>query len=240
MRDYLAKAGFVFSVLVLGFFYEYATRGFGWFPDELLGRAWNHARAIVPVSGPHYLEWRVYDWSGVRVARLEEIQPAPNLLTGMFAESASSPGVKLIDRNGGVLHRWPINPSELFPSPPANRTRRDPSQTNIHGAPLYPNGDLIFNLKYVGTARIDACGDPIWTLEAGSHHSVELDDNGSFWIPGGSWRGTIDDAATPGIADSVYRDRLLHVSEDGEVLAEIDLLRLLFINDLERHISKGS
>lgn len=244
-RDAVEKLAFLFSLLVLAFLYGYASRGFGWFPTAFLESAWRQARVVAPELGPpHWVEARVYDRKGARTVHPGAVQPGLTLIAGMWKERGRRPGLKLIAPDGRTVHEWPIHPAELFPDPPERRTRRDPGDTNIHGTHLYPNGDVVFNLSYVGTAHLDACGRARWTLPAGSHHSVERAEDGSLWVSGGAWSESGGSATgadgLPGLGSPLYHDRVVHVSEDGELLEEIDVLTLIYTHGLERYISKGS
>ena len=236
------KIAFVVSVAVLAWLYGFFTNQKRWFPNNLLLRAWYQTTATA--SPPHFMHERVYEFSGVRRSGAGEVAGGVTLVSGMWADSATKPGIKLLARDGEVLHRWVIDPVELFPDPPAERSRRDPALSNVHGVHLFPDGDVMFNISYVGTARIGPCGEIRWTLPAGGHHSIVRADDGSFWVSGGSWRRPGENGVYagdfPGLADSVYHDRVLHVSESGTILDEIDVLGLLYANGLQRHIPKGS
>lgn len=245
-RDTIEKWGFALSFLFLAFLYGYATRTFAWFPHSYLDGAWQQARAVAPdlLGSPHWLRPRVYDREGARTVDADAAQPGLTLIAGMWKDAGRRPGLKLISADGRTVHEWPVHPRDLFPDPPEERTRRDPADTNIHGVYLHPNGDVVFNLSYVGTARLDACGRVRWRLPAGGHHSVERADDGSYWITGGAWLADLEGRSRAhgfrGIADEVYDDRLLRVSEHGEIVDEISMLEVLYENGLERWIPKGS
>jgi hypothetical protein len=106
-----------------------------------------------------------------------------------------------------------------------------------------PNGDILLNLDYVGLARLDACGNTLWTLDEGNHHSIARAEDGSFWIPGMSSerRATTSQYPDgfPGISQPVWFDRILRVSEGGDILKDINLLDVLYANDLERYLVKA-
>lgn len=248
------KIAFVLSVAVFAFLYGIATQAFGWFPSDLVRRAWNQAEAVSPLSTSaltgqdsdreHWLVPRVYDRTGARSIKANEIQPGLTLIAGMWADSGLAPGLKLIDEQGATVHQWPIDTEDLFSDPPEARTRRDPPSSNIHGTYLYPNGDILFNVEYIGTVRMDACGRAEWTLAAGNHHSISRADDGSFWVPGGKWiesrEGSARRDSFPSLGSSIYRDRIINISESGQILSEIDVLKLLYENNLLRYIAKGS
>lgn len=243
----LEKIAFVLSLAVFAYLFGIATEAFGWFPSDFLQRAWNQAEAVSPLSTDAltgkdriWLADRRHSGSGVTVHDSSEIQPGLTLVASRWREFEWDPGLVLMDERGEVLHRWHVNAAELFPDPPAEYSRRDPRRTegSIHGSYLFPNGDVLVNAtEYVGLARLDACGKVIWSLPAGTHHSIARDDDGTFWIPGGVYGESDGKSAYPGF-NPRYRNRLLHVSEKGEILDEIIALDILFENDLERLIPK--
>lgn len=245
--DKVAKAAFGLSILVLAFLYGYAAHARNWFPGPLLQGAWAQAEVVAPsvtslVSPPHWMKPRVYDRSGVRVVRPESVQPGLTLLAGWWSDFDGKQGLKLIDSQGRTLHEWRVEPDEMFPDPPDVHTRREPGWTGIHGAHLFPNGDALLTLDYVGTARLDACGEVLWRLPVGTHHSIERAADGTFWITGGTHEPPSAGPDADGYAgvDPTFYDRILHVSEDGEVLDEISILDVLYANGLERYMAKGS
>jgi hypothetical protein len=120
--------------------------------------------------------------------------------------------------------------------------KADPTQTDVHGAVLLRNGDVVVNINYVGTARLNACGDILWTLKEGGHHSLSQGEDGSFWISGVHQERRSSSAkypnGFPGLTDPVWMDRVLHVSEKGKILDDINVLDVLYENGLERYIPK--
>jgi hypothetical protein len=106
-----------------------------------------------------------------------------------------------------------------------------------------PNGDVLVNIEYVGTVRLDACGRVQWRLVEGNHHSIARAEDGTFWISGmSSAPRTSSDRfpdGFPGLDEPVWLDQLLHVSADGELLDKINVLDILYANGLERYLAKA-
>jgi hypothetical protein len=79
-------------------------------------------------------------------------------------------------------------------------------------------------------------------LKEGNHHSIARAEDGSFWTPGTSSetrRGTSQyPDGFPGIDEEIWIEQIVHVSEKGEVLQKINVLDILYRNDLQRYISK--
>lgn len=238
----LEKVAFVGSLLVFAFFYGIATQAFGWFPSTLAQRAWNQAERSLPlvdrISDPNWTAQRRYQRVGARVHDRERIAPGLTLVSSWEERSEGwKPVVKLLDRDGEIVHRWGISPAEVFPDPSEKYARRKPGAVSASGSYLFPNGDLLINVtSYLGLARIDACGKVLWRLPAGTHHSVARADDGSFWIPAGTYESA-PDSLYPGLQPN-YRDRLLHVAADGHIVDEIIVLDVLYANGLEHLIPK--
>jgi hypothetical protein len=242
------KIVFVLSFAVLAWFYGYFTGVMGWFPNDFLLRAWIQAAALSePSSKLHYRpRWttrRVYDRQGVRIVRPGQVQPGLTLIASYWKDFDWEPGLKLIDSEGHIVHEWRVDPLEIFPKS-ADRRREsiEFSHRQIHGYFLFPNGDVLVNVEYVGTTRLDACGRVVWRLAEGGHHTITRAEDGSFWIPA-TTKGEPPVSSQypdgyPGLNRPIYHEQLLHISGDGEILDRIDVFDLLYANHLERHIIK--
>jgi len=156
-------------------------------------------------------------------------------VTSWWIESSNlKVGVKLLDKRGKEVHEWLVDRSSVFQK--GLSQRRDPTGTDIQGSLLLPNGDVLINLEYVGMARLNSCGEVLWTMIEGNHHSIAQAEDGSFWVPGVSQEtrtGTERYPELPGL-ESIWLDRILNVSEDGKVLRDIKVVDILYKNDLER------
>ncbi|MEL6316737.1 MAG: hypothetical protein AAFR16_03750, partial [Pseudomonadota bacterium] len=84
---------------------------------------------------PHHLFPVVYDRSGVTVADPDRVAPGVTLLTSYWEEFDWKPGVKILDREGEVLHSWPIDMHEIF-GDEVGKYWGD----YIHGTYLFENG----------------------------------------------------------------------------------------------------
>lgn len=220
----LNKAWFVLSVAVLGVGYGMAANQWGWFPSPLAKRAWSQAKAVVTDNPLSYLVPRVYDRHGVRVGTPNEVQPGVTLISSMWdTHDGWDRRVRLLNTQGETVHEWQVG-YDLFPD-----------DSYLHGSRLLPNGDLVVNVEYVGTARLDACGRVLWRLPKRTHHSVERAADGSLWIPAQMGSRATD---YPGLDEPVLPEQILHVSGRGDVLESFDVIDLLFDNGLERYVFK--
>lgn len=238
------KGLFVVSIAVLAYLGGFATRWHDWFPNARLERASRQATALVTTwtAGPANLHDQVYDRAGVRTTRPNRVQSGLTLITSTWpTDEGWTPGLNLIDERGTVVHRWRFDRTRLFPD--SVDRRGNPALKAIHGTHLFPNGDVLVNVEYVGTARLDACGRVEWRLPAGTHHAIARADDGSFWIPGSSRAPRTGSERRPngfpGIEGRVWLDRLLRVSAAGAVTDTLNVLDMLYANDLERYIFKA-
>lgn len=246
-RETVERGGFLLSALLLVFVAGYLTRDLGWFPHSLLQSAMGQGERIVTTAtgGPDFTEPRT-GVNGRSGAATREggggVAPALTLITSTWRDFGWNPGLKLIDRDGQVLHEWRVNPTELF-SESDHRRGTSLSEQDVHGSTLLPDGDVVVNVEYAGTARLDACGDVEWTVSEGNHHSVARAADGSFWIPGVSQRRQPTSQrypeGYPGLDGRIFHSLILRVSPDGELLRTIPVLDLLYENDLERFIPKN-
>jgi hypothetical protein len=231
------------SLVAMAFGYGFASHARGWFPKSYMEKAWQQAYAAYHGWPSHRnVNKKVYNTEGGKVLHPEGMQQGLTLVTSLWRDSeAWRPGLKLITREGDIIHEWSVEGEKVFETE-GGFYKRDPSQTDIHGSYLLPNGNVIVNFTYVGTARIDACGDVVWTLKEGQHHSVTQDEDGSFWFSAVSrekmTRSERYPSGFPGLDSPVWVDRVLHVSPDGEILDDISVLDVLYENNLERFIPK--
>jgi hypothetical protein len=233
------KVVFVLSVAVIALLYGYSARQNGFFPDQIIRQVQDEASNLWYRPS---LTTRVYDRHGVRIPDSSAMQPGLTFINSLWkGPNGWYPGFKLIDRHGEALHTWRVDRGALFPD--SVDRRGDPTQQILHGSELLPNGDVVFNVDYVGTVRIDACSKIQWQLSQGNHHSVAQATDGTFWIPGTSAEKRTKTENHPngftGLDDPIWIDQLLHVSEEGDVLKRISVLDVLYENDLQRYIAKA-
>lgn len=238
-RDTVSRVAFVLSLVLLALLYGWGARGFGWFPDALILRALQQAQAHNPFSPPDFIHDRTYDRSGAQIVVPGAVQPGLTLVTSAWTRDGQPiPGLRLVDREGEVVHEWLVDPAELFPESPT--MRRAVKNLDIQGSYLFPNGDVLVNVEYAGTLRLDACGAVHWRLLEGGHHSIARAEDGSFWIPGVTPEPRSGSPGHPegfpGLDEPVYQDLILRVGEDGAVQERINVLDVLYGNGLEWHL----
>lgn len=242
----ISRIWFYISVILLVFLYGAGAGKWGWFPASFLDRAVSQARSagVEWFGDPVYLRSQAYDREGVRTPRPREVHAGLTVITSSWqGPSGWNPELRLIDLKGRVVHKWRINRGSVFQGAMGTHQKKA-TETEVHGSLLLPNGDILFNLGFVGAAKMDACGNVEWALKEGNHHSIEQSEDGSFWIPGVSrkqHRGSDQyPDGYPGFkGKKVWHDRILNISGKGKILEDINVLNVLFENNLERFIFKN-
>jgi hypothetical protein len=165
--------------------------------------------------------------NGVTIRDSERLQPGVTLLTGL---RDNAPSLWLIDSTGNQLHKWNVSPTAIWPNPIHVKGRAAVNSdwdTDIHGAVLFENGDVIFNFEYLGLVRLDRCGNVVWKLSYMTHHSIEPDGRGNFWVSGRRYMETAHPSYLQ-IRAPYWDPTALLVSQNGKILREISLLEVLY------------
>ena len=146
--------------------------------------------------------------------------------------------VGIMDMSGTMVHSWQIDWFDIWPDPEhLSEIKRPKSRpgTHIHGAQLFPNGDLVFNFEKLGMVRMGLCGEVQWKLPYRTHHSIEFDDDGNLWVaaqrdhPAGL-------ANYPNHLAPVSESMALLISPEGAILREISLFEVLDRNDMRGYL----
>ena len=191
---------------------------------------WRSYLGIVPTK---FLVPAEGELEGVVLHVPDAPQPGLTLISGISEDGVV--GLRLIDIDGTVRHRWPASFSAIWPDPQHVHGRPLPANdwdTEIHGAALLPDGDVVFNFAQYGLQRLDPCGEVVWKLPYMTHHSVFVDDDGNLWAPGVRYHaGPI--SSLPGIVPPFREEMILEISPDGTILREISLLELFYAHELQ-------
>lgn len=163
----------------------------------------------------------------------DRIQPGLMMIAGIDAERRAF--VRVIDRDGAVLHEWLPDWFEMWPDPPAGipdnrRPNRRPAAL-LHGAQIMPDGDLVTNWELLSTFRLSPCGDVRWQLPNLGHHSVNLGNDGTIFVSAetyqASWPTPYDNHLAP-LNDYAIQQ----LDADGNTLLYKPILEILRENDL--------
>jgi len=186
---------------------------------------------ILKTRPEHFLQPARYNGSGVTVNKTGNDREELVFLSG-FLENSNE--LRLIRRNGEIVARWIVKFSEIFPDP-SHLIKPIFTDWNIdiHGAVALPDGSVVFNFEYAGLVKLERCGDVLWALPLRSHHSVELAQDGGFWVPGQNFYRTGQPSPFPRFGLPLKEDTIMKISDGGELISEISVPRLFFVNDLE-------
>lgn len=216
MRDRLARIAFFASIAVIGigaaFLWGYETRhhqrGLHRFVEDsrVIARSLRHFHRIVPVNLMHPAPG---DASGQRFTlhRPAQMQAGWYVVVG-WDTARGGYAAWLLDDHGAQHHTWPIDYAAIDADGPLN------GSDTPHGMLVMADGSLILNFDHADAmARLDACGDPVWTRPGIFHHSLDLADDGSVW----TWHAQ-------GTPYGHHHTLLRFDAATGESLEEIDLV----------------
>jgi hypothetical protein len=184
----------------------------------------------------HHLQHSRNHGEGVIINKVPDDE-ALIFMAGFFDEENQ---VRLIRRDGTLIRKWSLDYFEHFPNP-ANRPCDiiSPLLTDIHGAHLTPQGEVVFNYEYCGSVKLDQCGGLIWKINKPTHHSIVPAEAGGYWLlsryywPASDSPDRFPPFSSPGTDHIMEEDTLLRVSENGEVLEEVSIPELMIKNNLE-------
>lgn len=157
------------------------------------------------------------------------------LVTSMFDDENA---MRLIDHRGEIVHEWIFDVRELFPE-----SGVDTFGADLHGSLVLPDGSAVANFDYLGLARIDRHGEPVFQLSdfdngalrfEKTHHSVWLTERGTFWVPAQVRRTRPYKSFSTPVMDEL----MVEVDDDGNVLRGLSILEIFVENGLEALISR--
>ena len=221
---------FIFSSAFLVFNAGYLARQFKFFPYQLYTEAtkgWTQIREQQSEELPWFYQHSNKPPSKV-VRNISQTQAGLSLVTEIAAERRIV--AKIIDLNGNTVHKWDIDWFKIWPNPehlPEKIVPQSQPGTNIHGAVVMENGDLVFNFESKGLVRLDRNGKIVWRLPYLTHHSVHQHDDGNLWVSGTKYQ-TERVSRLPNLLPPFYEETILEVSPEGKILREwyvADLLR---------------
>ena len=209
----------------------------GMFPWPLINAAIDSATDLRE-NAPHYLGIRsrfdeptARNGAGLTVNDPSAAFQGYTFFTGYRHDSPNRYDAYLLDMNGKIVHRWDTDLRRIWPHATHINTERLVGNVEIHGAFLYPNGDILVNLVGAGTVKLDRCSNVLWTVDRPTHHQVEpLADGGAIILS--KIQQTQERADRPfiGVGPSGFYDddTLLVVGPNGEVRHEESVIDILF------------
>ena len=238
---------FIISSTLIIFNLGYFVREYKLFPYQLYREAaagWKKIRSESSQQLP---------WYYIRRNKFPEVmnsasQPNPGLTLVTKIAADRQIVAEIIDLEGNTVHKWNIDWFEIWPDVkhiPENDIPKAKPGTNIHGAVIMENGDLIFNFESKGLIRINPQGKVVWRLPYQTHHSIHRDDDGNLWICGKQFH-TEKNPRLPNLIPPFYEDTILEVTPEGKILREYyvaDILRkngytgLLYLGTLKNEFT---
>jgi hypothetical protein len=226
--DRLARLLFVFGLVAIAFAYGFLARSWKLPPYLQIKQAADAGQAFAEfLTNADYLEVPVrHERSGVTV--LDEQRASPGL-TFISLYTGERFLARLIDLQGNVVHEWRASFREVWGGvPPHVRYAADDRIIEWHGTHLYPNGDVLFNFEGQlfpyggGLVRVDKDSKVIWKVARNTHHSIEVAEDGTIWVPAMNYRPE-GMKELPGWEPWFYEDVILKISPDGQILDEISI-----------------
>lgn len=190
---------------------------------------WKSEFGILPTR---HLIPRTRPGNGVVTNVRGKVAPGLVLLSGLFDDKV---GLRLIDRDGKVIHSWLADYHRFFPDKSFILRGQDRPKGKwdyeIHGALVRPDGSVVINFEFTGLVKLDRCGKMLWTVKRQTHHSVVEAKDGTFWAPARAWHATTPKRLAP-MKAPFYEDRILHISANGKIIGEISFPGMLLKDGL--------
>lgn len=185
----------------------------------------------------HLLQPARYEGSGVTINDSNHSDELI-LLSGFFEDKNE---IQLIERDGTLIQRWPLSFKEIFPDP-SFLPSAPASDWNVdtHGALALPDGSIVFNFDYCGSAKLSLDGSVEWAFEHQTHHSIERAEGGGFWVPGQRTVEVIPsrfESPFPPFQAPFVESTLVRLSDSGDIIREISVPEIFYVNNLEALLS---
>ena len=159
-------------------------------------------------------------------------QVAPGLVAVAGDYKTRHTEVKVMDREGGVIHSWKPNWSEIWPGDEGDFSPRPADSIYLHGVMILPDGSLVANFEHYSTFRLDVCGNLMWKLDNLGHHSVNYAPDGTIWATA-ERRPQEGVLPYPMHAANLRDWTMQNISMDGEILRTIPVIDVLLNSDYE-------
>jgi len=233
--DSFPKHLFIISLCFFSLLYGFFAFPLKWFPYTLIQDAITYFNENFDTS---QRKWYYVKTDYKTTIPLYDQNSAYNSLSLVTAlDKNNQLSAKVIDMQGQMVHEWHVDWFDLWPDPTHipksdDAYPRSRPGTDIHGAIMLENGDLIFNYSYLGMIRLDVCGKVVWRLPYRTHHSIHLDEHGNLWVPG-LYRHETPLNNFPNQKPPYEEPTIIKVSLEGEILEEISIIDLLLENELD-------
>lgn len=138
------------------------------------------------------------------------------LIYGAFDFDETLHGAILVGPDGRIANVWQVSQADT------EWQHRPDTNVYPHGIEIAPDGSIVTAFDG-GTSlvRYDWCGNQVWRVKGGFHHSVDFDDSGGLWVwgqpgkaePGGEFLVNVD-FATGRIRKAILLDDVAAANPD--------------------------
>jgi len=236
--DKIAKYIFIFSIVIAliggGFIYGVFSYRNQLFPITLLKDIKADLQELF--AGDKVLSTEdEYANPNIEILKPDALTPGLLLIVGSTGGSRDT-YVRVIDRNGNIIHEWNPRWHEIWSDDegnfPADRRPRGSSGMYLHGFDILPDGSFVANFEHLSTFRMNLCGKVEWKLDNLGHHSVFYSDQGYLWVTAERFI-PMDNETNHQNHDAPLRSWTVQkLSLDGNLLKEIEIIDILRKNDL--------
>ncbi len=240
--DVIAKYFFILSVALtlLGGAYAYGVFSYRQhlFPVPLLRNVYSDLHELLFPSDTILLievDPILNDGKTVETMPLERLAPGLLMIVGSLHGTRNT-FVRIIDRNGTIIHSWTPQWSEIWGDSagnfPNSRRPRGNNGMYLHGIDILPDASFVANLEHLSTFRMNICGAVEWKLDNLGHHSVFYSDQGYLWVTAERFVAEGETTGHPNHKAPLRSWTLQKIGLDGELLKEIEIIDILRKNDL--------
>ncbi len=171
----------------------------------------------------------------IQLQNLEPAALAPGLVLIAGVGEDDMNFIRVIDRNGEIVHSWRPDWFKIWPDNdaniPTNRKPKNQPGATLHGVQILPDGGVLLNFELLSTIRLDACGAVRWKLDNLGHHAIFLAEDNTIWVPTERYI-RFGDTGYDNHTAPLKSWTIQNISMDGEILQTVEVLDILRRNDL--------
>ncbi len=236
ITDGISKLVFFFSIIVtlvvVVYLYGVFSHKHNLFPYEQLRKVYTNLNELL--HGDDILSDKVtYNNKAIEILLPDSLNPGLLLITGAL-EGSRDTFVRVIDRNGTIIHEWNPKWNEIWGEKEGFFPRKNRPKTGmyLHGIDILPNGSFVANFEHLSTFLMNICGDVEWKHDNLGHHSVFYSDQNYLWV-------TAERHIAKG--ETGYQNHIAPLrswniqkfSVEGKLLQEIEIIDILRKNNLD-------
>ncbi|MFH1688668.1 MAG: arylsulfotransferase family protein [Candidatus Eisenbacteria bacterium] len=148
--------------------------------------------------------------------------------------SGDSPGARLMDMDGNVLHEWIYSFSDAWPGRSLEFKYERGAEYWFH-AHLFENGDIIGVFNGLGLVKLDKDSNLIWKYTSGSHHHIHVTDDGRIFTITREFR--LDPRIST--TNKMSGDAIAVLDANGRELSRVSVLEAFWNSDYASWLRTG-